>query len=316
MEIAIVKEIAAHGREPRAMLLPREVKRLVDEGRRVFTEKELGEKIFIPDSEYEKHGARVIANRKELFRKDIVVKLKPPLPEEFRLLRKNLLFCMLHAEQNPQYVKMLARAKAKAVATELIKNSAGERLITCCHMSGEQGMIMAFHLAKKSPADCNILVLGYGSVATGALRVALSLGAKVKILRKSEYRFIRRFIRNRDIVVNAICWPKEKRDDKEHLVTRDMLVLLSKGAIILDLSVDYPSPIETCHPTLIDRPTYEVDGITHISIFGYPGLAPISSAIRYSRQILPILLKLTSVPLERLPLYLKKALIDPQYYIV
>lgn len=222
---------------------------------------------------------------------------------------------MLHAEQNPQYVKMLAWAKAKAVAMELIRNGAEERLISCCDMAGEQGMIMAFHLAKKSPAECDVLMLGYGSVACGALRVALNLGARVKILRKSEYRYTRHFLRNKDIVANAISWPKEKRNDKEHLITRDMLCLLNKGAIILDLSVDYPSPIETCRPTLIDRPTYIIDEITHISIFGYPGLAPISSASRYSRQVLPILLKIASVPLGRLPLYLKKALIDPQYYI-
>ena len=222
---------------------------------------------------------------------------------------------MLHAEQNSQYVKMLARAKAKAIAMELIRNRAEERLISCCDMTGEQGMIMAFHLSGKSPADCSILMLGYGSVASGALKIAFSLGAQVKILRRSEYRYIRNFLRNRDIVVNALCWPKEKRDDKEYLITHDMLCLMNKAGIILDLSVDYPSPVESCHPTLIDRPTYVVDDITHISIFGYPGLAPISSAARYSRQILPILLKIASVPLERLPLYLKKALIDPQYYI-
>jgi len=315
MEIAIVKEIAAHGKETRPILLPHEVKRLADEGHRLFVEKGLGARIYVPDSDYEHQGVKLTASRRELFRKDIVVKLKPPLPEEFRLLRQNLLFCMLHAEQNPQYVKMLARVRARAIAMELIRNGAEERLITCCDMAGEQGMIMAFHFAKKSPAECTVLMLGYGSVATGALKVALNLGAKVKVLRKSEYRYIRRFLRNKDIVVNAICWPKENRKDKEYLVTRDMLCLLNKGGIILDLSVDYPSPIETCHPTLIDRPSYIIDDITHISIFGYPGLAPVSSAARYSRQVLPILLKIASVPLERLPLYLKKALIDPQYYI-
>lgn len=314
MELAIVKEIAAHGKETRPVLLPREVKRIVDEGHHVFAEKGLGTKIYVPDSEYESHGARLLTNRRVLFRKNIVVKLKPPLPEEFRLLRNNLLFCMLHAEQNPQYVRMLAMAKAKAIAMELIRNRAGERLITCCEMAGEQGMIMAFHLAKKIPAECNVLVLGYGSVAQGALKVAFNLGAKVKILRKSEYRYIRNFVRNKDIVANAICWPREKRDDREYLITKDMLCLLNKGAVILDLSVDYPSPIETSHPTLIDRPSYEVNGITHIGIFGYPGLSPVSSSTRYSHQILPILLKIASVPLERLPLYLKKALIDPQYY--
>ncbi len=312
MEIAIVKEIAAHGKEIRPILLPREVGRLADEGHRVFVEKGLGKGVFIPDSDYESHGAKVIAGRRELFRKPIVVKLKPPLPQEFKLLRNNLLFCMLHAEQNPQYVRMLKKAEAQAIAMELIRNRAGERLISCCEMAGEQGMLMAFHLAKKSPAECNVLMLGYGSVATGALKVAFSLGAKVKMLRKSEYRYIRHFIRHRDIIANAICWPKEERENKTYLITKDMLSLVNKGGVILDLSVDYPNPIESCHPTLIDRPTYEVEGITHISIFGYPGLAPVSSATRYSRQILPILLKIASVSLDRLPLYLKKALINPQ----
>jgi len=45
---------------------------------------------------------------------------------------------------------------------------------------------MAFHLAEKSPSDCNVLVLGYGDVASGALRVAFSLGANVKIVLSSE----------------------------------------------------------------------------------------------------------------------------------
>lgn len=313
MDIAIVKEIAAHGKEMRPILLPREVRRLAEEGHHVFVERGLGEKIFVDDSEYENHGAKLLASRRELFKKGIVVKLKPPLPQEFRLLRNNLLFCMLHAEQNLQYIKMLARVKARAISMELIFNSAGERLVSCCDMTGEQGMLMALHLAKKSPAECNILLLGYGSVATGALRIALSLGANVKILRKSEYRFIRHFLRHQDMIVNALRWPKEKRDDKEYLITKEMLTLINKGGVILDLSVDYPGPIETCHPTLIDRPSYIVDDITHICIFGYPGLVPISSAARYSRQILQLLLKIASVPLERLPLYLKKALIDPQY---
>ncbi|MBU3934149.1 MAG: hypothetical protein KKH11_05740 [Candidatus Omnitrophica bacterium] len=313
MEIAIVKEIAAGGREIRPILLPREVKRLVEEGHGVFVEKGLGARIYIPDSEYKNAGARLIANRKELFKKALVVKLKPPMPEEFRLLRNNLLFCMLHAEQNPRYVRMLRKRRSKAIAMELIRNRAGERLITCCEMAGEQGMLMAFHLARKSPGDCSVLMLGYGAVAGGSLKAAFSLGAKVKILRKSEYRYVRHFLRHRDIVVNAVSWPKEKRDGKIYLITKDMLCLMNKGGIILDLSVDYPSPIESCHPTLIDRPTYEAGGITHISIFGYPGLAPISSAARYSRQVLPILLKIAALPsLDRLPLYLKKALINPR----
>ncbi|MCK4463801.1 MAG: hypothetical protein KAU58_05775, partial [Candidatus Omnitrophica bacterium] len=300
-KIGIAKEIAAGGLEHRAILLPREVKRIVEAGHDVFVEKGLGEKIYISNDEYRKVGAKIISRRKHIFNKDIVVKLKPPLPQEFKLLKNNLIFCMLHAEQHPQYIKALKKSGAKAIAMELITNLAGERLIKCSHMAGEQGMLMAFHLAEKIPSDCDVLVLGYGDVASGALNIAFKLGANIKILRKSEYRYIRHFLRNKDIVVNGIKWPKEKRDNKVYVITRKMLSLLNKGGTILDLSVDYPNPIETCHPTMLDKPVYEINGIRHISIFGYPGLAPISSARIYSRQIPTILLKIASNHIDRLP---------------
>lgn len=315
MNIGIAREITAKGLEHRAILLPREVNRLVESGHEVFAEKGLGLKIYIPDEEYRQAGAHIVRERKNIFNKPIVVKLKPPLRQEFKLLRGNLLFCMLHAQQNPQYIMALRERSAKAIAMEMIRNRAGERLIQCADMAGEQGMIMAFHLAEKSPRDCNILMLGYGSVASGALEVALSLGAKVKILRKQEYPHIKHFLRNKDIVVNGIAWPHEKMQRREYLITRDMFSLLNKGAIILDLSVDYPNPIEPCHPTFLDKPVYTVDGVRCISIFGYPGLVPISSAMQYSRQVLPILLKIASTPLEELPPAIKDAIIDPAYFV-
>ena len=218
---------------------------------------------------------------------------------------------MLHAEQNPKYVKALKRNAVLAIAMEMIRNKGGERLIQCLGMSGEQGMIYAFYLAEKSPGDCNILVLGYGAIATGALKVAFSLGAKVKILRKEEYSHIKQFIKGKDIVVNGIRWPKEKRDKKEYLITKNMFSLLNRGAVVLDLSVDYPNPIEPCQASSHDKPVYSVDGIKCVSIYGYPMLSPVSSSRQYSKQILPILLKIAAVPLKELPKSIKNAIIDP-----
>lgn len=311
MDIGIAKEIAAKGLEKRAILLPREVKRIVKTGHEVFVEKGLGERIYVPDGAYRQAGARMVSIRRNIFNKPIVVKLKPPLPQEFKLLKNNLLFCMLHVQQNHGYVRALRKRNVKAIAMEMLRNSAGERLIHCTDIAGEQGMLMAFHLAVKSPSDCNVLVLGYGAISSGALKVAYGLGAKVKILRKQEYCCIRHFIRDKDIIVNGIQWPREKKEKREYLITRDMLSLLNRGAIILDLSVDYPNPIETCRPSRLNSPVYVVAGIRHISIYGYPGLAPVSSARRYSRQVLPILLKIASLPLERLPAYIKQAIIGP-----
>jgi len=312
--IGIAKEIGGGALERRAILLPREVSKLAEAGHQVFVEKGLGKGIYINDSGYKQAGAEIVSERKDIFNKSIVVKLKPPLPQEFRLLKNNLLFSMFHAEQNPKYIKALRRNNIKAIAMEMIRNKGGERLIQCSGMSGEQGMIYAFYLAQKCPGDCDVLVLGYGAVATGALRVAFSLGARVKILRKQEYPYIKQFIKNKDIVVNGIQWPKEKRERKEYLITKDMFSLLNRGAVVLDLSVDYPNPIEPCRPSSLNEPVYEINGIKCISIYGYPGLVPVSSSQRYSRQVLPILLKIASTPLRELPGPIKNAVINPGKY--
>lgn len=315
MNIGLPREIAARGREIRAVLLPREVKRVTEERHRVLAEKGLGVRMGIPDSEYREAGAVLTRDRAKVFTQDIVVKIKPPLPDEFKLMSDNILFSMLHAEQNPQFVRIMDNQNVKAIAMELVRSRSGERLVQCTDIAGEQGMIIAFHLAKKSPRDCRVLVLGYGAISSGALSVAYSLGAEVKVLRKSEFRHIKHFLRNIDILVNGLSWPKEKREAREYLVTRSMINIMSKHGVVLDLSVDYPSPVETCHPTLINKPTYMVNGITHISIFGYPGLAPISSSMRYSRQVVNLLLKIASVKkLSRLPNYIKKAIIDPETF--
>ncbi|HDZ76935.1 MAG TPA: hypothetical protein ENH41_02480 [Candidatus Omnitrophica bacterium] len=315
MQIGIPKEISAHGKEVRVILLPREVKRIVEAKHIVLAEKGLGVRLGIEDSEYAKAGALLTSNRRKVFRQDILVKLKPPLPKEFAMLHSGILFSMLHAEQSPKYVDMLRQTGSWAIAMELIKSRAGERLIQCTDITGEQGMLMAFYLAKKSPIDCKVLVLGYGAVSSGALNVAYALGANVKILRKNEFKNIRHFLRGVDILVNGISWPKEERDRHHYLVSRPMLKLMDRHGVILDLSVDFPNIIQTCRPSLIDKPVYVVDGIRHISIFGYPVLAPISSAARYSRQVLPLLLKIAQIKRkERLPLYIKQAVVDPEQF--
>lgn len=312
--IGIAKEIGSGAIERRTILLPKEVSKLAEAGHQAFVEKGLGNGIYIDDSEYKQAGAKIVSERKNIFNKSIVVKLKAPLPQEFRLLKNNILFSMLHAEQNPKYIEALKKNNVKAIAMELIRNKGGERSIQCTDMSGEQGMIYAFHLAQKSPGDCNILVLGYGAIASGALKVAFSLGAKVKILRKQEYPYIKQFIKDKDIVVNGIQWPKEKRARKEYLITKDMFSLLSRGAVVLDLSVDYPNPIEPCRPSLLKEPVYEINGIKCVSIYGYPKSVPISSSRRYSKQVLPILLKIASTPLRELPKSIKDAIIDSDKY--
>ncbi|HOK65718.1 MAG TPA: hypothetical protein PK054_07915 [Anaerohalosphaeraceae bacterium] len=311
MEIGIIRERGGGGCDRRVILMPAEVAVLTQSGHRVFVETGAGSGIHISDEMYRQAGAVIVAHPRDAICRDMIVKLKALTAEEASMMKPGgLALEMIHQEQSPQNAIAIAKAGGIGIAMEAICNEYGERYVDCTDMTGEQAMIFAFHLFEKVPWDCTVLVMGYGRVSTGAITIASKLGAKVKILRKCQYPAIEHFLRNVDILVNGISWPKEKRDKKEHVVTRSMLALMNRPAMIVDLAVDYPSPIETCRPTDMKEPTYEVDGVVHMCIYGYPALVPYSSSERYSRQLLPIILEIAEKGLEGAGQHIRRAIVD------
>ncbi len=309
MKIGIIKEHELAGSDKRAILLPEEVKKLVKAGNKVYVEKGLGEGIFIDDSKYKQAGAVIISEPKEVFSQELVIKLRSPSDNEFLMMKDNILLSMLHKGQNNHRIKLIKKQKIKAIAMESVVNEYGDRLVDCTEITGEQAMLYAFNLSMKSPSECKILVLGYGRVSSGAINLANRLGAKVKILRKSEYKNIKYHLKGKDMLVNGITWPKYHRDNKDYVVTRKMLRLLNPGAVVVDISVDYPNPIETCKPTYPNDPWYDIDNIKHISVYGYPALVPISSSERYSKQLLPLILDIAKNGVKGMSKHLQKALV-------
>lgn len=311
MEIGVIKERGGQGCDRRVILMPAEVKELTKAGHRVFVETGAGSGIHITDELFNQAGAVIVRHPSEAIGRDMIVKLKALSAEEAAMMKPGgIALTMIHQEQSPHNAIAIARAKGIGVAMESICNEFGERYVDCTDMTGEQAMIFAFHLFDKVPWDCTVLVMGYGRVSTGAITIASKLGAKVKILRKCHYAHIEHFLKGIDILVNGITWPKEKRDKKEYVVTRSMLQLLNRPAMIVDLSVDFPNPVETCHPTDMKEPTFEVDGVVHMGIYGYPALVPYSSSQRYSGQLLPIILEIAARGLEHAGSHIRKAIVD------
>lgn len=287
MIIAVPRETAE--REIRVALLPNAVQSLVAAGHEVWVEKNAAFALGHFDRDYESAGAKIVTDRAKLFGEaNLVVKLKAPSAQEFALLNGNLLFSMLHHEQNPEFVHELGKRGVVAVEMESLKNDAHERLVDATDITGEVGVLYACQHLRLMPQDARVLVLGYGRVGSGAIAMASKLGMDVKILRKEEYPHLPHFIKGTDLLINAISWPAEARAQKKYLVTADMLDLMNTHGVVLDLSVDFPNPIQTARPTTLGNPWYLEHGKVHIGIYGYPGLVPISCTRRYSGQILPI----------------------------
>ena len=58
-------------------------------------------------------------------------------------------------------------------------------------------------------------------------------------------------------------WDTSRED---RLIYKNDLKRLKPGSIIIDISCDPYLEIETSHPTTIDDPVYEVEGIKHYSV--------------------------------------------------
>jgi N5-(carboxyethyl)ornithine synthase len=291
--------------------MPEEVAKLTQAGIGVYVETGAGSGLQIPDDKYRRAGAKIVQEPAEAIGRDMIVKLKALSEEEAAMMKPGgIALAMIHQEQSPQNALAIARAGGVAVAMESICNEYGERAVDCTDMTGEQAMIFAFHLFEKVPWDCKVLIMGYGRVATGAITIASKLGARVKILRKSQYETIEHFLEGTDILVNGITWPSEKRENHEYVVTRSMLGLMNRPGMVVDLSVDYPNPVETSRPTDMREPTYEVDGVVHMGIYGYPALVPYSSSERYSRQLLPIIMDIAANGLDEVGPAIRQAIVD------
>ena len=125
-----------------------------------------------------------------------------------------------------------------------------------------------------------VLIIGGGIVGTNAAKIACGLGAKVYVLDNNLERLrylsdvmpkncfplmsspaiIRRLLKEADLVVGAVLIPGAVAPK---LVTHDMLPLMKKGSVIVDVAIDQGGCVETAKPTTHDQPIYEVDGIIH-----------------------------------------------------
>jgi len=305
MRIGVAAE--NRGSEKRVILRPQEVEAIAA-GHEVLVEKGAGLGIGIGDEEYKKAGARV-ADKKQVYACDLVVRIKAPVEEELKLMRPgSAMMSMMHLRAAPSLAELLKKHRINAIPLEKIRDEFGRRRVEALHETGYLGMEKAFELWGKDPEKAAVKVMGYGNVACGAIQCAARKLAKVVVLNKKDIREMEKHIPGTDILVNGLKWPHEVRG-KVILVRKDMLKLFKKGSVILDLIANPAgqSPIETCRPTSLDKISFEVNGIIHTCCWGWPGLDPVNVSRKYSIQVAPIVKEIAESWLENLPEYIGSA---------
>ncbi len=331
MIVGVLKEIKS--KENRVAMTPAGVEQLVAHGHTVEIETRAGEGSGFSDAQYEKAGARILSSPQEVYtRCSMVMKVKEPLAVEYPLIRKGqVVFTYFHFAASAELTRALIKSGATAVAYETVEKANGS-LPLLTPMSEVAGK-MAVHEGAKylekiyggkgkllggvpGVDSGTVLVIGGGIVGVNAAKIACGLGAKVYLLDTNLERLrylsdvmppncfpvvsspanIRKYLQEADLVVGAVLIPGATAP---RLVTRDMLKLMKKGTVIVDVAIDQGGCVETARPTTHDDPIYEVDGIIHYCVANMPGAVSMTSTIALTNATLPYALQIADKGIAR-----------------
>jgi len=319
MIVGVLKEIKTL--ENRVAMTPAGVEVMIQNGHTILVEKSAGIGSGFEDEAYAKAGAEMVSTPKEIFdRAEMVMHVKEPLPPEYDLIREGqIVFTYLHLAADEKQTNALIKAKSVNIAYETIQKADGS-LPLLMPMSEVAGR-MAVHEGAKylekpmggqgvllggvpGVEPGTVLVIGGGIVGTNAAKMACGLGAKVYIVDMNLNRLrylsdvmpancipimsspatLRRLLKEADLVVGAVLVAGAKAPK---LVTREMLSLMKKGSVIVDVAIDQGGCCETSKATTHDKPVYEVDGVIHYGVANMPGAVPKTSTVALTNATLP-----------------------------
>jgi alanine dehydrogenase len=326
MIIGVLKEIKT--KENRVAMTPAGVEQLVGRGHTVCVERQAGEGSGFSDQQYEHAGAVVLKTAGEIYAKcAMIMKVKEPLEAEYRLMRKGqVMFTYFHFAASEALTRAVIASGCTAVAYETVRKANGS-LPLLTPMSEVAGK-MAVHEGAKYLEKTyggkgkllggvpgvdvgTVLILGGGVVGVNAAKIACGLGAKVYLLDTNLERLrylsdvmppncfpiasspanIRRYLQEADLVVGAVLIPGATAP---RLVTRDMLKIMKKGTVIVDVAIDQGGCVETIKATTHENPVYTVDGVIHYGVANMPGGVPRTSTLALTNATFPYALKLAN----------------------
>lgn len=326
MIIGVPREVKDH--ESRVGLVPHGVTTLVEAGHQVVVQTRAGSLSSISDEEYLEAGARVVPTPAEVWgAADIVIKVKEPQPSEYGFFREGLtLFTYLHLAPLPELTRKLMEAKVTGIAYETIQEKDGSLplLTPMSEVAGRMAVqVGAQYLESPNGgrgvllggipgvAPANVTVLGGGIVGHNAAKIAFGMGANVTIIDKNLNRLrelddiynggiitlasniwtIRESLKSADLVIGAVLIPGASAPK---LVRRDMLPLMKRGSVIVDVAIDQGGCCETSHATTHTDPVYFVDNVLHYCVSNMPAAVPHTSTYGLNNATLPYLMLLAN----------------------
>ncbi|MBR5892070.1 MAG: alanine dehydrogenase [Bacteroidaceae bacterium] len=331
MIIGIPKEIKNN--ENRVGMTPSGVQEMTKRGHTVYVQSSAGENSGFCDDAYIAAGAKILPTIEEVYAvAQMIVKVKEPIECEYKLVQKGqLVFTYFHFASSEPLTKAMVESGAVCCAYETVerKDRSLPLLVPMSEVAGRMATQEGCYFLERPRGGkgklmggvpgvkpAKVFVIGAGVVGTAAARTAAGMGAdvticdislprltyladvmprNVKTLMSSEYN-IREELKSADLVIGSVLIPGAKAPK---LVTRDMLSLMEKGSVLVDVAIDQGGCFETSHATTHQEPTYYVDGILHYCVANIPGAVPYTSTLALTNATLPYALQLADKGWQR-----------------
>jgi alanine dehydrogenase len=328
MQIGVIREIK--DKENRVALTPTGAKDLSEAGHQMYVQTDAGVGSGFSDADYLAAGAEIVP-ADEAWASELVLKVKEPLPIEYRYLNGQIVFTYFHlAGVDKSLTEALLQNNVTAVAYETVEDAHGA-LPLLKPMSAVAGHMTAtigsYYLAKFNRGKGillstildeqygKVLIIGDGIVGRHAAKASAALGAQVFICGRHSERVlslqqeisptlnfvlsspdnIRKHLVDTDLLIGAVLIPGARAP---FLVTDDMVRDMQAGSVIIDVSIDQGGCVETSRPTSHSDPVFEKYNVIHYCVTNMPGAYPRTSTLALTTATLPYALRLAEKGLQ------------------
>ncbi|WP_019503479.1 alanine dehydrogenase [Pleurocapsa sp. PCC 7319] len=330
MHIGVPKEIK--DQEFRVGLSPNSVRVLTDRGHSVFIERMAGVGSGFGDRDYQQAGATIVAQAKDAWNQELIIKVKEPLAAEYEFIRQGqILFTYLHLAANKLLTERLVDSGVTAIAYETVElNRTLPLLMPMSIIAGRLAVQFGARFLERQQGGRGVLlggipgvsagkvtILGGGVVGTEAAKIAVGMGAKVQIfdinverlsylenlfgsrveLLYSNAAAIEAAVPDADLLIGAVLIPGKKAPI---LVDRALVAKMRPGSVIVDVAVDQGGCIETLRPTSHSKPIYIEEGVVHYGVPNMPGAVPWTATQALNNSTLPYTVKLADLGIKAL----------------
>jgi len=325
LDIGIPKEFAFQ--ENRIALTPEAVGVLVSNGHHVMLESNAGLASHYKDKDYSEAGAKIVYDKAEVYKAQLLIKSAPVVEEDMGLLQMNqtIISPIHHSALKACIIEKMMEKKITAISFENLKDDSGTYPIvrSMSEIAGSALMLIAgqylssFNKGKgvllgsiSGIPPTKVVVVGAGIVGETATRNALALGASVKVFDNNVYRLkqlqdnlghrvwtsvlepriLAKQLKTCEVAIGALS---NESGRAPIVVTEEMVAAMRPGSIILDVAIDRGGCFETSELTSHESPVFVKHDVIHYCVPNIPSGFARTASQAISNVLMPLMLDIS-----------------------